>query len=37
LKIGHEKTKKALFLIVERALMKKKRSLVHFIGKEWWN
>ena len=31
------RTKKEVFSIVERALMKKKRSLEHFNGEGWWD
>ena len=35
--MGYGKTIKLIFSIVERALMKKKRSFEHFNGEGWWN
>ena len=36
-RMGHGKTKKELFSIVQRSLIKKGRSLEHFNGDGWWN
>ena len=36
-RMGHGKTKKELFSIVQRSLIKKGRSLEHFNGEGWWN